>query len=339
MSNEPDLEPLEPEEARLMYLDDRRHEVAEATLKSHGYRLNQFVAWCESVGIDNMNDLTGRDIHRFRVKRREEDGLATATMKGQLATLRMFLRFCASINAVKPGLDEKVILPTTTAEDARDEMLSAETAEKVLEHLEKFEYATLAHVLLETLWNTGLRVGAAVGLDIRDYTNSEDQYLELVHRPETGTPLKNGKNSERLVALSDDVCDVIDDWLDVNHPGVVDDHDRKPLFASRFNRLSKNRARSLTYEYTRPCVYSGHCPHDRDIDQCEAATTRKPFKCPSSLSTHPIRRGAITYHLAEDTPKPVASSRFDVSTKVLDRHYNETDMKTRMRQRRRYLPE
>lgn len=82
-----DLDPLVPAKAMEMYLDERRHELAEATIQSHRYRLKQFVQWCEQDGIDNLNDFSGRYIHRFRVKRRNEDEFATASMKGQLATL------------------------------------------------------------------------------------------------------------------------------------------------------------------------------------------------------------------------------------------------------------
>lgn len=130
------LEPLAPAEAMQMYLDERSHELAEATIQSHRYRLKQFVQWCEQNGIDNLNEFSGRDIHYFRVKRRNEDELATASMKGQLATLRMFLRFCASIDAVRSGLDEKIILPATGEEEAREEMLDSKRAQKVLDYLE-----------------------------------------------------------------------------------------------------------------------------------------------------------------------------------------------------------
>jgi len=137
-----------------MYLDERRHELTDATLQSHDYRLKQFVAWCEEDGIDDLNDLSGRDLHRFRVKRREEDEFTTASMKEQLATLRMFLRFCATIDAVKPGLDEKIILPKTTEEDVRDEMVDSEQAAQILNHLKRFRYTTLEHAFLAVLWHT-----------------------------------------------------------------------------------------------------------------------------------------------------------------------------------------
>ncbi|WP_420182087.1 tyrosine-type recombinase/integrase [Haloarcula sp. KBTZ06] len=332
------LDPLDPPKAKEMYLDERRREVASATLQSHEYRLKQFVQWCNKDGIDNMNEISGRDIHRFRVKRRNEDDLATATMKSQLATLRLFLRFCESIDAVEPGLDEKIILPTTTAKDARDEFLPDERARKVLSHLKQFQYATLEHALLAVLWHTGLRVGAAVGLDIGDY-DPDEQYLKLVHRPDEGTSLKNQTDSERLVALSDGLCDLLDDWLSVKHTGKIDEFDRRPLFATSRGRLSRNRARSIAYQFTRPCVYEDRCPHNKEIETCESRPTEYAYGCPSALSPHPIRRGSITYHLQSDTPERVVSDRMDVGMNVLDRHYDQRTEQEKVEQRRRYLPD
>jgi site-specific recombinase XerD len=334
----PDLDPLDPRTAKQMYLDERSHELAYATLQSHDYRLKQFVQWCEQHSIDNLNDLSSRDIHRYRVKRRTEDDLATASMKCQLATLRMYLRFCASIDAVDPGLEEKILLPTTTAEDAREELLEPERAHEMLEYLERYQYATLAHALLEVLWNTGLRIGAVTSLDVGDY-DSETNALELVHRPDEGTPLKNGRASERFVGISDSVAGVLDDWLATNHPGIVDDYNREPLFATHSNRLSCNRGRNIAYEYTRPCVYTNECPHDREIDDCEARPTSRAYACPSALSPHPIRRGAITYHLKEETPERVVSDRMDVSQDVLDTHYDQRTEREKFQQRQRYLPD
>lgn len=231
-----ELDPLDPATARQMYLDERRNDLADATIQSHGYRLTQFVDWCNRDGIDNLNDLSGRDIHRFRVERRSEDDLATATMKGQLATLR-------------------------------------------------------------------------------------------------------GSNSQRFVALSKCVCEILDDWLVVNHPSVVDDYGRSPLFATRRSRLSRNRGRTIAYQYTRPCVYANRCPHEREIETCQARPTERAHACPSALSPHPIRRGAITFHLQRDTPEKVVSDRMDVGLDVIDRHYDQRSAKEKVRRRRRYLPD
>jgi integrase len=335
MSN--NLEPLDPRTAKQMYLDDRRGEVADATLQAHHYRLKQFVSWCDDEDIENLNSLSGRDLHRFRVKRQNDDDLATATMKGQLATLRMFVRFCTSIDAVEPKLDEKILLPTTTEDDARDEMLDSDRAWQILEHLEQYRYASLEHALFAVLWHTGIRIGAARGLNIEDY-NAEDQYLELLHCPREDTPLKNKKQGERLVGLNNLVCKVLDDWLEVNHPGCVDEYGQKPLFSTNHGRISRNRGRSIAYQYSRPCVYDKTCPHNRDLEECDALTTSHAYECPSSLSPHPIRRGAITYHLQKGTPEPVVSDRMDVGMDVLGRHYDQRTKREKLQQRRQYLP-
>jgi len=333
-----DLEPLDPRTGKQMYLDDRRTEVADATLQAHDYRLEQFMRWCADDGIENLNELSSRDLHRFRVKRQNEDGLATATMKGQLATLRLFVRFCASIDAVEPKLDEKILLPTTTREDARSEMLDSERAREALEHLDQYCYASLEHSLLAVLWHTGLRIGSARGLNVDNY-HVDEQYLELIHRPEMDLPLKNKTQGERLVALNDRVCGILDDWLEVNHPGVSDEHGLEPLFATDHGRISHSRGRSIAYQYTRPCVYGDGCPHDRTVEECNAVTTSFAYECPSSLSPHPIRRGSITHHLQAETPEQVVSDRMDVGKKVLDRHYDQRSKQEKLRQRRQYLPD
>jgi len=333
-----DLDPIDPSTATEMYLDSRRHELADATIQAHRYRLKQFEQWCASEEIDNLNTLTGRDLHCFRVKRREEDDLATASMKGQLATLRMFLRFCATIDAVEPELDEKILLPKTTEDDARDEMIDTERATKILEYLERYRYATLEHALWETLWNTGIRIGTARGVDVADY-DADEQYLVIEHRPDEDTPLKNGAQGERFVALSERVCRVLDDWLDVNHPGTTDGFGRTPLFVTRNGRLSRTHGRTIAYQFTRPCVLTNECPHNRELDDCSGRSTAQAYDCPSSLSPHPIRRGAITYHLQKDTPERVVSDRMDVGLDVLDRHYDERTPQEKLKQRRRYLPD
>lgn len=332
-----ELDPLDPRKAVEMYLDAREEELAEATLQSHEYRLKPFIDWCEKHDFDNINDLTGRDIHRYRVKRREEDDLKTVTMKGQLATLKVFLRFCDSIDAVDPELEDKILLPNTTGEESRDEMISPDHAKQILNHLAKYQYASLEHVFFAVLWHTGIRIGTAVSIDTVHYS-ADEQYLDVCHQPLLGTPLKNKENGERLIALSRPICNVIDDWIDVNHPEVTDNEERDPLFCTDSGRLSRNHARRIAYSFTRPCLIDDTCPHDRNPSECEAnQSMNKAYDCPSSLSTHPIRRGAITFHLSKGTPKEVVEDRMNLSREILDTHYDERSEKEKMEQRRQYL--
>ena len=131
-------------------------------------------------------------------------------LKCQMDTLRVFIRFLGTVDGVHPNLHEKVRSPDLhPGEDVREVMLDSEQAEAVLDYLERYEYASLPHVTLVLLWHTMMRLGAARSLDLGDYS-PEDQYLTVEHRPETGTPIKKGSQGERLVALSGELCMLLD---------------------------------------------------------------------------------------------------------------------------------
>lgn len=138
------LEPLDTRTGKEMYLDHRRAELADRTLESHHYRLEQFLEYLDVKGIDNLNDLTSRDLHRYRVKRREEDGLALDSIRGQMFTVKKFTEFLASIDAVRSGLSEDMLIPKTTGV-VKDDVIEPEPATAILEYLRKYRYARLEH--------------------------------------------------------------------------------------------------------------------------------------------------------------------------------------------------
>ncbi|WP_224333502.1 tyrosine-type recombinase/integrase [Haloprofundus halobius] len=331
------LEPIEPHRAAELYLGQRETEVARSTLQAHRSRLRYFCRWCDQEGIDNMNDLTGRKLHEFRLWRRDDGDLNPVSEKTQMQTIRVFIRWCESIEAVENDLSTKVQSPSlATADDARDVMLTAERATKVLAYLEKYQYASIEHVTLALLWHTMMRRGSVRALDLDDY-HSDEQYVEVVHRPETETPLKNKERGERLVALSEQLCDLLDDWIERQRPNVEDEYEREPLLATANGRIGASTIAKYVYRTTRPCVYTGKCPHDRDVETCDGASDELPSKCPTSVSPHAIRRGSITHSLEEGTPDKVISDRANVSQEILDKHYDRRDERTKMEQRRAYI--
>lgn len=334
----PDLEPIEPAEAVEMYLAEKRPELADATLRSHRSRLGHFIQWCEEEGVTNINSLTGRDLHRYRLWRREDGNLALASEKTQMDTIRVFIRWAETVSAVQPDLAEKVVSPTLTGDDnVRDVMVDAEEAEQILDHLHTYEYASERHVCFRLMWRAALRRGAIVALDVQDY-NRNEQSLEVQHRPDTGTPIKNKSRGERFIALSDETCEVLDAWLADRRPEVTDDEGREPLLATPQGRPHPTTIQTYLYSVTKPCFSTGECPHDREIEQCEAAVDRtKASKCPSSLSPHALRRGAITHWLSSDMPETVVSDRGNVSPEVLSKHYDRRSERKKMEQRRRFL--
>jgi len=63
----------------------------------------------------------------------------------------------------------------------------------------------------------------------------------------------------------------------------------------------------------------------------------KRISTPSSLSPHDVRRGAITHFLSEDIPKEIVQDRCDVSSDVIDDHYDTRTEDEKAEQRRKYV--
>ena len=336
-----DLEPIAPATAVNLYLDHREPELSEKSVTNQRYRLNSFLEWCRYEGIENMNELTGRDLHEFRVWRRKGQGenygpISKVTLRGILATLRTFLEFCAGIDAVEAGMRERVLLPEVEPEEAsKDEKLDADHANAILDHLERYKFASREHVIFSILWHTGIRLGTLRALDVDDFSK-DGRYLQIRHRPDSGTPLKNRRAAERSIAVGDFYAQVIQEYIETNRPEVTDDDGREPLISSSQGRLSASPIRRVIYKWTRPCMI-GDCPHDEDPDTCEYMTRDTASGCPSSRSPHGIRRGSITNHLREGSPEEVVSDRMNVSKDVLDQHYDQRSEREKMEVRREFV--
>ena len=84
-----------PQEAISTYLDARRSEVAESTIRSHNSRLSQFCGWFEQQDdIEIMADLSPLDQTQCRSWGRDDGDLSPASEKTQMDTLRVFIRWC-----------------------------------------------------------------------------------------------------------------------------------------------------------------------------------------------------------------------------------------------------
>lgn len=333
MATENTLEPTAPKEAYRLWNESRMNELAQATLELQGWQIETFLTYLDEQNIEDMRDVSGRTVHEFRINLDSE--LKQNTVAQRIATVTRFLRFCASIDAVDPSVPERIDLPKRDGKP-RTERLDEEQAEAALTYHRRFEYGSDKHALLALTWQTAIRSGTIRGLDTADLQESRNR-IRVRHRPDTDTPLKNGASAERYVALSADVTETLVDYVQYQRPDVADDHERIPLFATDKGRPSINTFRRWFQAATRPCLY-GDCPHDRDQSDCEAAQSiREAKECPSSVSGHPVRRGAITRFLRDDVPEKAISDRCNVSQSVLDEHYDVRTENEKAEQRREYF--
>lgn len=325
-----------PAEALELYLTERTAEgLSDSTIYSHENRLSKFIDWCDETGVESMSEIDGLSIHQFRAWRSE--GIKKVTLKTQLDTLRVFIRFCERVEIVEEDLAEKIpSIELSKAENSSDTMLDADRASHILDHLEQWKYCSRPHVQFVLLWRLGCRLGALRSLDVRDIHLNE-QYVSFRHRPETGTPLKNGLDGERDAAISPETAGLLADWIDERRPDVTDEHGRTPLVATDNGRVSRQSVRRVCYAYTRPCKVGKDCPHGRSEDDCKAANYSYGCECPDSVSPHPLRRGSITHWLSSGVDDTMVSGRMDVSPDVIEDHYDQRSEREKMEARRQFL--
>ncbi|MFA9516337.1 tyrosine-type recombinase/integrase [Halopenitus sp. H-Gu1] len=346
-----DLEPISPNDAVEMYQEAMRDEHAESTRKSAKHRLGAFVQFCDEEGIEDLTELTGRDLFQYRIWRREGQGdgrepIKLVTLKGQLATLRRFLRFAANINAVPPELYEQIVLPTMkNGEDVSESTLDPSRIIDILRYLEGAQPASRDHIILLLLWETGARTGAVRGLDLGDVDldGSHPRFtgpaVSFNHRPDTGTPLKNQEAGTRWNRISGSTAAYIEDYIEYHRDDVTDDHGRHPLITTEYGRPTGNTLRVSLYRVTRPCWRGEPCPHDRNVDECDATHLDHASKCPSSRSPHDVRSGRVTYYRREDVPRRIVKDRLNASEDILDRHYDRRSDREQAEQRSDHLPD
>ncbi|WP_336327868.1 tyrosine-type recombinase/integrase [Halovenus sp. HT40] len=337
-----DLDPITPDAALEYYLDARRYDLAESTLRSHGARIRSFARWLKDNDINNMNDVDLRTVHEYRVYKREDNGESDpcndVTMQGQVSTIRRFLDHLADIQAVDERVPERIRLPTVDGDGSSDDQLESGRASAVLDFLRSYRYASPEHVTLLLMWRTSARRGGVRALDLEDF-DQDDRALAFRHRPDTGTPLKNAEAGERDVSLSEPVATVISDYIDSpNRHNVVDDHGRDPLLTTEYGRPALSTYQNWIYRVTRPCVIGETCPHGYEPPTCEFMNHDSAHRCPSSVSPHAVRTGSITALRDAGTPRQVVSDRGDVSEKVLEKHYDKASKRQKMRRRREHLP-
>ena len=324
---------LSPREAVERWLNKLRSSKAESTVSAYHYQLKHFVEFCEDAGIDSIRQVSGWNIETYETQRRQQ--AQTISLNKELITLQNFLEYCVRIEQVDEALPEKVVPPDVPKEERVDKTkLDTERAEALLEYYETQDYGSRAHALLALVWFVGARLGAVRALDLKDY-DSQGQLVELHHRPNEETPLKNSVDSERAVGLPEEVCNILDAYIQENRHDVYDDYGRSPLLTSSVGRPVGNTIYAWMNLATVPCLHTD-CPHGNDPESCNYLKQTQASKCPSSRPPHAVRTGSITWQLNRGVPTEVVSDRVDTSVRMLENHYDQPTKREELEERRRH---
>lgn len=317
-------------EAATRFLNTRREEVSQETVRNQTTPVNRFAEFIEEKD-KQLPQLTGLDIQQFY----DQLTVKKVSRRQYMVAVRQFIRYLERLDLTPKGLSEQVYVPSIDKNEwIRDKEIKPERVQATVQHLGKYRYASIDHLTMQLLWHTGIRVGALHSLDVDDFTEIDNQpVLKIRHRPDQGTRLKNKEDGQRIINLKPDVAETIQDYIEVNRKNQRDDYGREPLLASKYGRASKSMLRSI-------CIY-WTCPRVTGIDECECCdeepTKEEAADCEMSRPPHTIRAASITYWRRQEIPAEAVSDRMNVGRDVIEKHYDRRTEEGKAKQRRQYL--
>jgi integrase len=281
--------------------------------------------------------LTPYDVDEFDVEFRGK-GPAKVSIAKEYRTINQWLAWAETIAIAQEDVSNVLEPPSLT----KDEEVSTERLDPAIATANIRAYrsqpvgadrATRQHTLLELIWWTGARQAALRALDLEDI-DFEAGTIEFVHRPDTGPPLKQAHNPERIVGLQEPVVDVLRDYRDhVRDPTKRDGHGRTPFLTTERGRMSSNTVYRYATLGSVPC-HGGPCPHDRDPATCEFLAPRRASQCPSARGPHAIRTGAISNLLNSGWHLDDVADRVNTGPPRLKKHYDFPSVEEQYRERR-----
>lgn len=316
-----DLPTLQEQYERFL---DRRRNRSPTTISQYKRTIPDFIEYAESQSVETPLGLSTDLIDEYIDELFERYG-SDATILTYTKNARVWLQWLNARDQCSERIyqllskDQLGLSPK-----ARDKAIPASTAQHIIDKLSRQRRGTHLHAVTELVWNGGPRIGDIHSADLADF-NPSTNTLKFRHRPELGTRLKNGSkdddtagDGERDILLKDRVVEALEQYIDMERPGVTDDFGREPLFATSHGRAARSTLRRWIYEAT-SCRWAPDTP---DSPACDGDCDPDENVCQRSFYPHAIRRGAIVHHLSGDLRQDRASQRFDVSVAILEKHYD-----------------
>ncbi|WP_420182088.1 tyrosine-type recombinase/integrase [Haloarcula sp. KBTZ06] len=313
----------------------RRQDRSPSTRSQYKRTILHFIEFAKDKEVARPSEISTELVDSY-IDQLQGNYDADATIHTYTKNVRSWLQWLNNRNlcdeSVYRILDKEEI---GLSPSARDEAIPAVRANQLLQHLRTKKQGTKIHALPELLWNAGPRIGGIHSADLKDF-DPESRELRFRHRPEMGTRLKNGDRTdgtsgdgERNVELSNHVVEALQLYIETIRPDVTDKHGREPLFATQYGRASRSTLRRWVYRAT-SCRWLSVETEDQ---ACDGSCCPDSDVCPHSYYPHAIRRGAIVHHLSGGLRPDLASERFDVSTKIIRKHYDPRTKRQRKEDR------
>lgn len=116
--------------------------------------MRHFLTWCDSEQVENLNELSVRDIQQYRLWLGGKDDISVLTLKNKQMSVRVFLQKAGSVEAVHQDLYTKLMIPRVhRSQRSGGQGLETERATGLLEYLARYKCRPVLSELVRACFN------------------------------------------------------------------------------------------------------------------------------------------------------------------------------------------
>ena len=196
--------------------------LSDKTRESYKYDLSIYCDYLTNLNINNVNDISTKDIEEF-LKYRNENNDMTSTIAHKLTVIKNFHSYLFKTKVVDNDVSESISRPKLIKKIPK--AVSMEDIDKLLDiKLDtQFDYRNKA--MIELMYATGLRVSELVNLEINDI-NLIDDYVRVYGK---------GKK-ERIIPMADITVEIMDEYINVYRNSLLKGYLTDKVFISSYGK-------------------------------------------------------------------------------------------------------
>lgn len=200
-----------------LYLKNERKSSAN-TIQSYRSDISQFIEYLETIGVTDIASVTQSNIEDY-ISHLRSIHRSNATITRNIASLKSFFKYFASINAIP--MNPALTLERVTVEKKLPQVLTSKEVELLLDQPKCVDLKGYRDkAMLELLYATGIRVSELIDLNLRD-VNLELGFIRC------SSGLK-----ERIVPIYKMAAKSLSDYIETARPLMSPDANQKALFVN-----------------------------------------------------------------------------------------------------------
>lgn len=237
---------------------------SDHTVQSYSNDLNQFYIFCNSLGFDEF-DLSSKTIRLWMVSLLSEN-ISPRSVHRKLSVLSGFSRFLILQGALRNNPVDMIIKPRL-----RKRIPSFVEESKLNDFLDNFDFGTdyesfRNRVIIETLYQTGIRRAELIGLDITSIDH-ERKSIKVFGK----------RNKQRIVPINDPLVKLYQEYLTLRERTFPEDTSAALFLTSSCRRIYPKLVYLVIHRF---------------LSQVTTQEKKSPHILRHSFATHLLNKGA-----------------------------------------------